>query len=73
MKRIPERFELTEDDIKEAIALWLNQEHSTDEYDYSFTISFKTERKEGKPPPGAPSGGMSDWSVEVVTAIAEKE
>ena len=73
MKRIPERFELTQDDIKEAIAYWLNAEHATDSYQYDFNIEFKTETVDGKPPKGAPVGGMSDYRVTVISAIAMKE
>jgi len=73
MKKIPETFELDQEDIKEAIAFWLNSEHSDGEYDYDFEISFKTEVKSVPPPRGAPVGGMSDWNVTVVTATATKE
>jgi hypothetical protein len=73
MKKIPETFELTEDDIKEAITHWLNAEHCDGEYEYNFEISFSADRVEGKPPKGAPVGGMSDWSKQVITAKAVKE
>jgi hypothetical protein len=73
MKRIPEKFELTEKDIKEAIAYWLNEQEIDDGIEHEFNIKFKTERVQGPVPAGAPTGGMSDWTIEVITASAEKE
>lgn len=75
MKRIPERFELTEKDIKEAIAYWLNNSEIDDGLglEYDFNIKFNVDRVAKAAPEGAPVGGMSDWSVQTITAIAEKE
>jgi len=74
MERVPESFRLTEDDIKEAIAYWLNREHlQDDDYDYDFNIEFDVQVKR-EVPPGAPRGGMTDMmEVKVVTAIAVKD
>jgi len=73
MKKIPETFELTEDDIKEAIAHWLNAEHCDGEYNYDFDVSFSVDRVAVAPPKGAPVGGMSDFTKQVITAKAVKE
>jgi hypothetical protein len=73
MKKIPESYELTEEDIKEAIAYWLNNEHLDNEYENNFTIEFKSEQKESYPK-GGPRGGMSDPVITtVVTAVAVKD
>ena len=66
MKRIPEMFELSEEDIKQAITYWLNEVEIDDGLKYDFNIKFSVDR-------GAPVGGMSNWSVQVITATAEKE
>ncbi len=72
MKRIPEKFELDEDDIREAIAQWLDNEID-DGDSHEYEIVFSTEERQGKPPKGAPVGGMSDYRVTVITAVATKE
>lgn len=77
MKRVPERFELDEDDIKEAITEWLNEHHN--DYDNcDYTIEFKTETKEVVASKNSayrgPIGGMSDpVMTTVITAIAHKD
>jgi hypothetical protein len=73
MERIPESFKLTEDDIKEAIAYWLNSEHGNgDGYDSDFDIEFDVQVKR-EVPKGAPYGGMTDMiEVKVVSAKAVK-
>lgn len=73
MKRIPEKFVLEEKDIKEAIAYWLNNREIDDGVDYDFDIKFSVDRVAKAPPPGAPVGGMGDYSVQMITATAEKE
>ena len=70
MKRIPEKFELTEEDIKDAIRYWLNAEHC--ETISEFDVVLKVEAQNRPPPAGAPVGGMSDWTVQVVSAVATK-
>lgn len=75
MKKIPETFELDENDIKEAIAYWLNEgEHSDGEgYSYDFDISLQVKEVQ-EPPPGGHRGGMSDPVIKnVFTARAVKE
>ena len=72
MKRIPEKFELSEDDIKAAIKYWIRtSQFASKDDDFDVVLSTKTESR--NPPPGAPVGGMSDYSVQVVTATAEKK
>jgi hypothetical protein len=73
MKKIPETFELSEDDIQEAIAHWLNEEHCDGEYVYDFDISFSVDRVAVTPPKGAPVGGMGDYSVQKISAKAVKK
>lgn len=70
MKRVPEKFELTEEDIRKAISQWLNHWHTVDA---EFDIQFSVDRVNRPPPPGAPVGGMGDYSVQVVTATASKK
>lgn len=69
MKRIPETFILSEDDIREAIALWLNQQHiqsSSVEYDFDITFDVQVKREI---PKGL--GGMTDGiEAKVITAKA---
>ena len=70
MKKIPETFELDEDDIKEAIAYWLNGQHSDDsEYDSDFDITLKSESVVTDSGPGG-----RDYATKMVfTAVATKE
>ncbi len=72
MKRVPEKFELDEEDIRQAIAMYLDNEID-DGDEHSYEIEFKTEMVETTPPKGAPVGGMSDYRVLVVTAVATKD
>jgi hypothetical protein len=72
MKKIPAKYELSQDDIVLAISEWLDREIDDGE-DRVYDIQFKTEEREGKPPKGAPVGGMSDYRVTVITAIATEE
>lgn len=68
MKKIPETFELNEEDIKEAIAFWLNNEHSDGEYESDFEITFASETSR------VGSRGMDDGETKtVITAKATKE
>lgn len=69
MKKIPERLELSEEDIKAAIELWIKWNH---EPDAKFNIVFTVNTKPLTPPPGAPMGGMSDWYTTEITAVAER-
>lgn len=72
MKKIPTTYELNEDDIREAIEYWLNNEHNED-YDCNYTISFDVEEKRS-PPPGGHRGGMSDDIITyVISAKAEQD
>lgn len=72
MKKIPESFQLDEDDIKEAIEYWLNNSVNDGEYHDDFDVEFKTETRR-VPPPGGHRGGMSDdVVVNIVTATATK-
>lgn len=72
MKRVPETFELDEDDIREAIAHWLNAEHSDGEYSSDFNITFKAREK--RSPGKGPPGGMNDDIVTtVISAVAVKD
>jgi hypothetical protein len=73
MRRIPEKFELTEQDIKTAIAYWLNHEVEKEGIDFTYNVDFRVERRETSPPKGAPVGGMTDYSVQVISAVAEKK
>lgn len=74
MKKIPESYELTEEDIKEAITYWLNnhEEYGSEVEDFDFTVTLKTEERR-VPPPGGHRGGMSDDVVmTIVSAVAVK-
>jgi hypothetical protein len=78
MKKIPESFELDEDDIKEAIAYWLNAEHGDGEgYDSDFDITFASSEEidaEADRNYKGPRGGMYEPARKtVVTAKAVKE
>jgi hypothetical protein len=67
MERIPETLKLSEDDIKEAIEYWLQNEHG---YDANFDVTFDVQTKR-EIPKGAPYGGMADpIETKVVTAVA---
>lgn len=71
MNKIPEKYELDQQDIKDAITDWLN--NYTEGSD-NFTITFKRETKLVDPPKGAPRGGMSEPIKQYYyTAVAEKE
>lgn len=72
--RIPETYVLSEEDIREAITLWLNQEHLQDEdYSYDFEITFDVQTKR-EVPKGAVMGGMTaPIEVKVITAKAVKD
>ena len=73
MKKVPASFELSQEDIEEAIVYWLNHEHGTGEYyDGGFTITFKTEYKENYPARG-PNGGLKGpFHTTAITVIAVK-
>lgn len=71
MKKIPAQYLLDEEDIKEAITLWINENHKDRDYEFTvFKISFSTERVNRPAPQGAPVGGQGDYSVTVVSATA---
>lgn len=70
MERVPEKFLLDEDDLREAISEWLN-EHHQDSYNHDYTIEFKVDKKESYPKNG-PIGGMSEPVITyVVSAVAQ--
>lgn len=70
MKKIPETFELDEEDIKEAIEYWLNNTEYADYDEVNFKITFKATEKRTRPTTG-PIGGMTDDVVTtVVSAVA---
>jgi hypothetical protein len=72
MKKIPEKYELDQDDIEEAITDWLNANHT--ENGDSFIITLKREVKLVDPPNSARRGGMNDPIEQYYfTAVAEKE
>lgn len=49
MKKIPETFNLDEDDLKEAITYWLNNEHNDDsEFDFDYDIKIVVTETVGK-------------------------
>jgi len=67
MKKIPESFELTEEDITEAINLWLNEYH-TDGNGEDFAVSFSVQEKTINF-----GGGMSDYATtKIISALATK-
>ena len=74
MKKVPESFELSQEDIEEAIAYWLNHEHGNGEYyDSAFTVAFKIEEKENYPP-RSPHGGLNGpFKKTLITAVAVKD
>lgn len=71
MERVPEKFILDEDDIKEAITEWLNNHHQ-DDYNFDYTIEFKTSEKRS-PGRGLPGGMNDDTVTTVITAVAHKD
>jgi hypothetical protein len=72
MKKIPASIELDEDDIREAIEYWLNNEHNED-YDRAYIITFKVTEVQSDPP-GGHRGGMSDPIItQVISALAEED
>lgn len=68
MRRIPEKYELSEEDIKEALRYWLRSRADTRDKD--FDIEFSVDRVAVARPPGAPVGGMSDFTKQAITAVA---
>jgi hypothetical protein len=68
MKKIPESFDLDEEDIKEAIVDWLNKVEYYDTIDdVDFDITLSVEKKVDVRP------GMGDWSEQnIITAKAVK-
>lgn len=71
MKKVPESFELDEEDIRTAINYWLKLSYGNS--DSTFDISFSVDRVAKAPPPGAPVGGMGDYSVQEISAKAVKK
>lgn len=72
MRKIPEKYELDEDDLREAITNWIN-EHVIDNGDtFDFTITFKATEKRS-PGRGLPGGMNDDIVTTVITAVAEKD
>lgn len=71
MKKIPEKFHLDEDDIKEAIKEWLYNNHDVDTDDITVTLSVEHKQEQ----PDTPyRGGMSDWVDKAIfSAVAEKD
>lgn len=72
MKKVPEAFELTEEDIKQAITYWLALAHSRSGKS-EFDITFSVDRVAHAPPPGAPVGGMGDYSRQEISAKAVRK
>lgn len=75
MKRVPESFELSQEDIAEAIEFYLNnhEDYRDDQIDFDYKVTFKTETRR-VPPPGGHRGGMSDdMEMTIVSAVAVKE
>ena len=71
MKKIPETYQLTEDDLKEAITYWLNNHPELTSFnnsdDLEFDISFQTEVKHVTVP------GSQWYDQTIVTATAVKQ
>jgi hypothetical protein len=69
MKKIPESYQLTQEDIKEAITYWLNNhsEAGFDDDDVEFDISFQTETRHAAIP------GSQWYDQTIVTATAVKQ
>lgn len=72
MEKIPETFKLNEDDIREAITEWINNNHIDDSYSYDFVIEFKTTEKRS-PGKGMPGGMNDDIVTTVISAVATKD
>ena len=72
MKRIPEKFELSEEDIRSAISYWLKLAHGVDSKT-ELDIQFSVDRVAVAPPSGAPVGGMSDFTKQAISAVAAKK
>lgn len=71
MKKIPTTFQLDEDDIREAITEWLNENHGDGDWS-DFTVTFQVTNKES-PGRGLP-GGMNDPIITtVISAVAIKD
>ncbi len=71
MERVPEKYILDEDDIREAITEWINLHHQN-EYDFEYSIEFKTSEKRS-PGRGLPGGMNDDIVTTVITAVAHKD
>lgn len=70
VKKIPAKYSLTEDDIKEAIKDWLYNNHDVE--DNGITVTFHVETKQEQPDTPY-RGGMSDWvDKTIITATAEE-
>lgn len=67
MKKIPASFELTQDDIKEAIAEWLNRDQSEGWNDYNISFIVSEHRAPGH---GLPGGMNDDIVTTVINAVA---
>jgi hypothetical protein len=74
MKKIPESFELNEEDIKEAITDWLNnhKDYADPVLDFEFKITLKSEECR-QPPSGYPTVMKEDVVTTTFSAIAVKE
>lgn len=71
MERVPETFKLDEDDLREAITEWLNnnhQQHENYDYDIEFTVTEK--RSPGR---GLPGGMNDDIVTKVISVVAIRE
>lgn len=71
MKRVPAHFELDENDIRQAILYYLRSQGV--DHNAKFDISFSVDRVAHAPPPGAPVGGMGDYSRQEITAKAVRK
>ena len=70
MKKIPAKYTLSEDDIKEAIKEWLYNNHDVE--DNGIVVTFQVETKQEQPDTPY-RGGMSDWvDKTIITATAEE-
>lgn len=69
MKKTTVKYHLDEEEIKEAIQEWLENNHDVEA---EVTITFQVEHKQEQPQTPY-RGGMSDWiDVTVITATAEE-
>lgn len=73
MKRIPEAFELDQEDIAAAITEWLRYKYAVGDKNASYAVTFTTEEVTMPTPPGTLSGGMSDNRKLVIKAKAVKQ